>query len=291
VLVDREGKVIGVTTAIISPVQASAGVGFAIPSAIVAKVVPALIETGHYEHPWLGISGVSLSPELAKAMGLEPNQRGALVVDVVPDSPADKAGLRGSDRQVTIEGEQVRVGGDVIIGIDGHPVRKFDDVITYLARATSIGQTITLSLLREGKEKEVKVTLGARPESATQSPSTEVKAESAWLGILGMTLTAEVAQAMGLAPDQEGVLVQQVQRDSPADRAGLRGSYKPVYIEGHRLLVGGDVIIALEGEPIRSVEELKSELQRFAPGETVTLTILRDGKQTEISVTLGTKPS
>jgi len=293
VLVDRHGKVIGVTSAIISPVQASAGIGFAIPSAIVAKVVPALIETGHYEHPWLGISGVSLSPELAKAMGLEPNQRGALIVDVVPNSPADKAGLRGSDRQVTIDGEQARVGGDVIVGIDGHPVKKFDDVVTYLARATDIGQTITLSLLREGKEEEVKVTLGARPESATatQPIQAEAKDSSAWLGILGMTVTAEIAEAMGLPADQEGVLVEQVHRDSPADQAGLRGSYKPVFIEGHRVLVGGDVIIALEGEPVRSVEDLKSQLQRFEPGEVVTLTILRDGEQIQLSVTLGEKPS
>jgi serine protease Do len=121
VLVDDAGRVIGVTSAIASPAGASAGIGFAIPSAVVQKVVPALIQTGHYEHPWLGVSGTSLTPELATAMGLTPEQRGALVVHVVPGGPADRAGLRGSDRQVTIEDEQVRPGGDVIVALDGAP--------------------------------------------------------------------------------------------------------------------------------------------------------------------------
>ncbi len=141
VLVDGEGHVIGVTSAIISPVRASVGIGFAIPSAIVQKVVPTLIKTGHYDHPKLGVSGISLSPELAKAMQLDPDQRGALVVDVVPNSPADKAGLHGSDRQATIEGELVRVGRDVIVAIDGHLVKGFDDLVTQLVRTTEVGRS------------------------------------------------------------------------------------------------------------------------------------------------------
>ena len=104
VLVDDTGRVIGVTAAIESAVQSSAGIGFVIPSQIVEKVVPALIETGHYDQPWMGISGTSMVPALATAMGLDADQRGALVIDVTADSPADKAGLRGSDRQVEIEG-------------------------------------------------------------------------------------------------------------------------------------------------------------------------------------------
>jgi len=163
VLVDRNGRVIGVTSAIISSSGANAGIGFAIPSAIVKKVVPSLIEKGYYEHPWLGISGISLSPELVEAMNLEPAQRGALVVDVVPGSPADEAGVRGSDRQVTIYGDTVRVGGDVITAIDGQPVKEFGDLVTYLTRVTEVGQTVTLALLRKGKDTNVKVTLAARP--------------------------------------------------------------------------------------------------------------------------------
>jgi len=291
VLIDRHGKVIGVTTAIISPMQASAGVGFAVPSVIVNKVIPTLIETGYYEHPWLGISGVSLSPELAKAMDLETSQRGALVVDVVPDSPADKAGLRGSDRQVTIEGEQVRVGGDVVTAIDKQPVKAFDDLVTYLARATRVGQTVTLTLLREDKEVEAKVALAARPRSEKQPEQIKAETGNAWLGILGLTLTSETADAMGLPSDQKGILVEQVYSGSPADQAGLRGSYKPVYIEGRRILVGGDVITAVEDESVNRVEDLQLILQKFKPGQNVMLTLLRDGSQVELGVTLGERPT
>jgi len=290
VLVDRRGEVIGVTTAIISPMQASAGVGFAVPSVIVNKVIPVLIETGYYEHPWLGISGVSLSPELAKAMDLETGQRGALVVDVVPDSPADKAGLLGSDRQVTIDGEQARVGGDVVTAIDEQPVKAFDDLVTYLARATRVGQTVTLTLLREDKQIEAKVALVARPRSEKEPEQVEAETGNAWLGILGLTLTSETADAMDLPSDQEGILVEQVYSGSPADQAGLLGSYKPVYIDGQRILVGGDVIIAVEDESVNRVEDLQLMLQKFQPGQKVTLTLLRNGNQVDLEVTLGERP-
>lgn len=165
VLVNDDGSVIGVTAAIVSPAGANAGIGFAIPSAIVQKVVPVLIKTGHYEHPWLGFSGLSLNPDIAKAMGLNPEQRGALIIDITPGSPADKVGLHGSDQQTTIDGESVRIGGDIITAIDGQAVKTFDDVVTYLARSTEIGQTIALNILSKDKERQVKVTLVARPET------------------------------------------------------------------------------------------------------------------------------
>lgn len=163
VLVNEEGQVIGVTAAIESPVRASAGIGFAIPAAIVQKVVPALIKDGHYQHSWLGLSGVSLNSELAQVMSLPTDQRGALVVDVTPGSPADQAGLQGSDRQVKIEDQDVRVGGDVIVAIDGQPVKGFDDLVSYLTRATEVNQQVTLTVLRQGQPETVKAILAARP--------------------------------------------------------------------------------------------------------------------------------
>ena len=166
VLVDDAGRVIGVTSAIVSPAGVSAGIGFAIPSAVVQKVVPVLIRTGHYDHPWLGVSGTSLTPELATAMGLRPEQRGALVADVLPDGPAGRAGLHGSDRQVSIEGERVGLGGDVIVALDGQPVKGFGDLVTTLARKTEVGQTVSLTVLGHGQEHTVRVTLAARPTSA-----------------------------------------------------------------------------------------------------------------------------
>jgi serine protease Do len=168
VLLDSAGEVIGVTSAIESQSGSSAGIGFAIPSEIVQKVVPTLIQTGHFDHPYIGISGTSLDPSLAQAMNLKADQRGALVIDVTPNSPADKAGLQGSNNQVTIDGSQARVGGDVIIAINGQPVKTFDDLVAYLATSTQVGQSVTLTILRNGTQQTVSVTLLARP---TTSPT------------------------------------------------------------------------------------------------------------------------
>jgi S1-C subfamily serine protease len=287
VLVDDAGQVIGVTSAIESPVRASSGIGFVIPSAIVQQVVPVLIKTGHYEHTWLGVSGTTLTPELAKAMDLKSDQRGALIVDVVPGGPADKAGLRGSDQSVTIEGQKAPVGGDVIVAIDGQPVKTFDDVVAYLARSTQVGQTITLRVLRAGREETIKVTLAARPQSQAQQRQAAGSSSGASLGLTGTAVTPGIAQAMNLPSDQQGILVEQVQTGSPADKSGLRGSYKPTDINGRQVLVGGDIIIAIDGQAVSRMADLQSFLQQAQPGQKATLTLLRDGKQVEAQVTLG----
>jgi serine protease Do len=292
VLVDDAGRVIGVTSAIISPMGASVGIGFAIPAAIVQKVVPVLIETGHYNHPWLGVSGISLTPDVAKAMGLKSEQRGGLVVEVIPDSPADKAGLHGSDRQVTIEGEQVRVGGDVIIAMDKQPVTGFDGLVTALSRSTEVDQTIALTVLRHGKEAEVQVTLAARPQTEPSRAQAESPAAAgAWLGICGLTLTPQVAKAMHLPADQQGVLVERVERGSPADQAGLRGSDKGVLIDGRRLWVGGDVIVACDEQPVTHMEALQTLLHWAHPGQKLLLTLLRHGKPIRVAVSLAEGPA
>jgi serine protease Do len=165
VLVDRDGMVIGVTSAIATSSGSNSGIGFAIPSVIVQKVVPVLVKSGNYEHAWLGISGGALNPDIAKAMGLPQGQRGALIIDVTPNSPADKAGLHGSDKQITIDGEQVRIGGDIITAVNGQSIKSLDDIVTYLARSAEVGQTISLTVLRGGKETTVNVKLLARPET------------------------------------------------------------------------------------------------------------------------------
>ncbi|MGB9898655.1 PDZ domain-containing protein, partial [Thermanaerothrix sp.] len=289
VLVNIRGEVIGVTAAIESPVRANAGIGFVIPSNIVRRVVPALIATGRYDHPYLGISGTTLTSDLAKAMGLSPDQRGALVIDVTPNSPADKAGLRGSDRQITLDGNPVRVGGDVITAIDGNPVQKFEDLASYLATSTSVGQKVTLTILRNGREQTIEVILGARPR--TQSSNLTTAQSGAYLGITGRTLTPEIAQAMGLDQDQQGVLVVNVVNGSPADKAGLRGSFKPATINGEQMLIGGDIITAFDDQPITSFEDLQAALAQSSPGQKVTLTILREGKSQRVDVTLDARPN
>jgi serine protease Do len=163
VLTNDEGQVIGVTAALESPAGVSAGIGFAIPSAIVQKVIPVLIKSGHYDWPWLGVDGGDLDPSLATAMGLNPNQRGALLSNIVSGGPADKAGLRGSTKSVDIQGQTQMVGGDVIIAVNNQPVSGFDDVIAYLSNNAEAGQTVGLTILRGGKEQTVNVTLASRP--------------------------------------------------------------------------------------------------------------------------------
>jgi S1-C subfamily serine protease len=165
VLLDDTGKVIGVTSSIATTSGTSAGVGFAIPAAIVQRVVPALIDTGHYDHPYLGLTLISLVPDLANAMNLPLNQRGALVEAVTAGGPSDKAGIQAGQKEVTINGQQIQVGGDVIIAYDGQTVKTSDDIISLLASSGTAGQKVTLTVLRGGQQIEVQVTLGVRPSS------------------------------------------------------------------------------------------------------------------------------
>jgi serine protease Do len=163
VLVNDQGEVIGVPSAIESSTGASAGIGFAIPAEIVEKVVPSLISNGKYEHPYLGISGNDMTPAISEAMNLPSDTRGALVQQVSPNGPSEKAGLQPSTTTVTINGTEGTVGGDVIIAIDGQPIKNMSDIIAYLAVNTQVGQTVQLTVLRDGQTKTVDVTLGSRP--------------------------------------------------------------------------------------------------------------------------------
>ncbi|MBM4467411.1 MAG: PDZ domain-containing protein [Chloroflexi bacterium] len=166
-LLDSQGRVIGVNTLIISRSGSSAGVGFAVPINIARQVVPVLIAEGRYAYPWLGISGPTrLTPEMVKALGLTSSQ-GAYVNSVTPDGPADKAGVRSGTKETDLHPgtEGLKTGGDLIIAIDGHPVRKFDDLIVYLVRETRPGQEVELTIIREGKETQLTVKLNERPET------------------------------------------------------------------------------------------------------------------------------
>jgi S1-C subfamily serine protease len=161
-LLDSAGRVIGVNSAIFSTSGTSSGVGFAIPVDIVKRAVPELIASGHYRHTWLGVTGQTISPELVDALNL-PVETGVMVFSVEPNSPAEKAGLRGGNRPMTVSGVQVAAGGDIIVAIDGQEVKRFDDVVNYLASSTSVGDQVTLTIMRDGRQMDVKVTLEERP--------------------------------------------------------------------------------------------------------------------------------
>ena len=163
VLVNDQGQVIGVTAAIESNSNSNSGIGFVIPSSIVQKVIPSLIQTGTYQHPWIGIEGTTITPDLAAADNLSSTQQGVLVISVTANSPASKAGIQGGTQTQSLNGNQVSLGGDVITAVNGQPVQKFEDLTSYLTNNTQVGQTITLTILRQGQQMDVKVTLGALP--------------------------------------------------------------------------------------------------------------------------------
>ena len=175
-MLNKNGQVIGVPAAIATQSGSSSGVGFAIPAAIVQNVVPSLIRNGRYDHPWLGVSVITLNPDINKAMNLDSNQRGAMVAQVMDGSPAQKAGLIASQRRITINGYQVAVGGDIITAFGSHSIKSSDDLVTVLSEFGTIGQTATFTLLREGKEIQVAVEAGGQTGLLTGSQKTNFQA-------------------------------------------------------------------------------------------------------------------
>lgn len=166
-LLDLEGRVIGVNSQIVSPSQANAGVGFAVPASTVRRVVPELIAQGRYPHPWLGIEPISLTAERVRVFreaGMDiPVSRGVLVLEIGRGGPSDQAGIRGGDRIVRIGRYRVPLGGDIIIAVDGRPTDDYQDLTVYLETQTRVGDTVDVTFIRDGEEQTVPVTLEARP--------------------------------------------------------------------------------------------------------------------------------
>ncbi|MCD6324751.1 trypsin-like peptidase domain-containing protein [Candidatus Bathyarchaeota archaeon] len=160
-LLNMLGEVVGITTAII---QNSQGVGFAIPSDTILRELPYLIKGEKYPHPWLGVRGIDMSYEIAKAMNVNVTY-GWLIVEVLPNSPAEKAGLKGGTQTAFVEGLRVKIGGDIIIMMNGTRIRNGDDLSTYLERNTRPGQKIQVTVIRSGQEVKVILELGVRPSA------------------------------------------------------------------------------------------------------------------------------
>jgi S1-C subfamily serine protease len=159
-LLNYQGQVVGITTAIVSDSQ---GVGFAIPSSTVLREISSLVTTGSYDkHPTIGASGTDMSYDIAKAMGTDVTY-GWLIAQVTSGGPAANAGLHGGTRQVTVDGQNVVIGGDIIIAINGARIRGIDDLSTYLEENTLPGQTITVTIVRNGETTTASLTVGTRP--------------------------------------------------------------------------------------------------------------------------------
>lgn len=287
VLINLDGEVIGVVNSFSSTTYASAGIGYAIPANLAKRVIPALIKDGKYDHPWIGFSGVSLTPALNAEIGFDRDQRGALIQTIIRNSPAEKAGVRGGEKPSN-ESISVMIDGDVITKINDRNVTDMSDIIAYLASNTSVGEKITLTGIRGGREMTFDVTLAARPTAAERSAQTEtvatpetrndesvVSGAKPWLGATVRDLSDKTRSDLGLDGDISGVLVTSVSSDSPAEDANM---------------LVDDVLTTFDGVEIATVQELIDILAEYAPGDRVSLTILRDGEEMNLRLTLGVRP-
>ena len=165
-LLTLDGKVVGVNAQIASGgTRTNAGVAFAIPVSTVKQVIPALIENGSYQWPWLGIRGTSVNYFVQEANNL-PSQNGAYIVEVVPDSPAAEAGLQGGAQSASVNGLEAPVGGDVITAINGQPVDNFNDLLILISKQAPDAE-VELTLLRDGEEQQVMLQLAPRPDDTS----------------------------------------------------------------------------------------------------------------------------
>ena len=162
-LLNMNGKVMGINTAIQSGTGQSAGIGFAVPSNTISKVVPVLITEGKYSHPWIGISGQDINPDLAKIRNLN-HSKGFLIVTVIPDSPAEMAGLKGVSEIEKIDNKEYPKDGDIIISVDGKEVRKISDILIHLQEEKSVGDEMILGIIRNGEQIDIILTLIVRPD-------------------------------------------------------------------------------------------------------------------------------
>ena len=163
-LLNLQGEVIGMNSAITTNTGDFSGVGFAIPSDAIERIVPVLIKNGTYQHPYLGIAGRTMDPDVSLANGLTRNFKGVIVEKVVKGGPADMAGMIAA----TLDDNNIPHGGDIITAIDGHPMKTIDDIIAYLDDEKSVGDKVSITVDRQGKSLDLIATLEVRPAPSSQ---------------------------------------------------------------------------------------------------------------------------
>jgi serine protease Do len=297
-LLNTAGEVIGMNTEIFSNSGEYAGVGSAIPSDIIRKVVPELISTGTYRHPYIGITGVDVSPEIATEMGLN-SSRGFLVTEVTSGSPAERSGIRDGGVLKDINGRQIELGGDVIVAVDNVTVRKIEDLLSYLQSARSVGENVILRVIRDGKFLEIGMTVTPRP-TQLQLETEQSQQQYPTLGINTINMTEQIAARMNLTrfPQQqlsndvreverEGVLVVDVFANGPADQAGIRGGFIVADINGTPVEIGGDVIMRIDNTMIANVDALDKFIGNKNIGDTIEVIVIRNAQPIKIPVIVG----
>ncbi len=249
-LINARGQAVGVNTAIFSRSGGSVGIGFAIPIDLAKPVVTQLAETGHVTRGWLGVTIQPLTPALAKSFGV-PDTKGALVASVGDGSPAQKAGLRR---------------GDVITEYNGHKVARSTDLPLVVAD-TPIGREVPLTVFRDGKSIRLTARIAQLEEPEQKAMA---QAGSKTLGLSVESLTPAVAHQLSLS-EQHGVLVKEVQDDSPAANAGIQA---------------GDVIVEVDHQPVGSASELRRDVDRHAKGTPLLVRVDRNGSSLYAAIAL-----
>jgi serine protease Do len=219
-----KGEVIGINTAIIPYGQ---GIGFAIPINTAKALIPQLIENGEVTRGYIGIHFQGLTDELAEAMGLK-DKKGALVADVVPDGPADDAGMKR---------------GDVIVSFNGRDVNKGHELPAIVAE-TPVGKKADVTVIRKGKEKTLKIKVGRLESKEARVEKSSVQDQEKW-GLMLQDLTPQIASRLGVDADK-GAVITGVSPNSPAERAQLRR---------------GDVILEVNQEPVKSAEDVQEAVK------------------------------
>jgi len=280
-LLNMKGQVIGINTAIYSNTGAYAGIGFAVPSNFLIKIIPTLINGGTYKHPYIGISGLNVTPEIAKILNLSKSS-GYLVVNVTKNSPAFLAGIKGGNVTHNIKGIPVQLGGDVIIKIDNNTVRKVNDVLSYLENTKRVGDNVSLTVWRGDNEtKVISFPLIARPDININNNSTS----SPTLGVVGLDLTPNLASLMNTS-QTNGFLITGILDQSPASKANLRGGYIISQLNGTQVQLGGDIIIKIDNTNVKNQKDIKNYLSTKKVGDTIKITVIRDGKPLILNVKL-----
>lgn len=256
-LVDRDGRVVGINTAIYSPNGGSVGVGFAIPSDQARTIVAKLQKNGSIEHGYLGVQIQGVSQDVADAIGLAKPQ-GALVADVTEGSPAAKAGLKA---------------GDVVINVGSDSVASPKD-LSRLVADLSPGDKQTLTVWRDGKSVELKVAIGGGDDGqqlASASGSEKQAQSGPRIGVALADLTPDIRARLGLSQKVEGAVVANVAPDKPAEKAGLQT---------------GDVILSVNDKTVRDASEAKNAVADAAKTEkkSVLLLVQRGGNKTFVAV-------
>jgi serine protease Do len=239
-LLNLKGEVVGINTAIVASGQ---GIGFAIPINMAGGIISQLKDSGEVSRGWLGVGIQDLTPELAEYYAIK-EKEGVLVTQTYEGDPADKAGIKE---------------GDVIVAVDGKRIASSRELSRTVAEA-GVGNKMSLTVLRDGREKEIDVKLAKRPDTEPTMARGEARSDD--LGLKVREIDPEIAERLGLDENTKGVVVTGVNPDSKAAEADIRQ---------------GDVVIEINRKPVTSLEDYKDQLRKIDTGDTVQMLLRRGG--------------